>query len=97
MNLNEGGRSWPRAKLRWNKEIQKLASLHEMVQLIRMEADFNSKIQIPGSAATVGKRYLGLCKDLVLIVGKVREYSRERYFGLYKDLIVIVGKVTENS
>ena len=65
--------SWPRAKLRGNKETQKLAPLHEGVQLIKMEVNLNSKIQILGRAATVWKRCFGLYKDLVLIVGKCRE------------------------
>ena len=66
--------SWPRAKLRGNKETQKLAPLHKGVQLIRMEANLNSKIQILRRVATVGKWYFGLYKDLVLIVGNVREF-----------------------
>ena len=74
LNVQNHG-SLPRAKLRGNKETQKLTPLHERVQLIRMEVDFNSKIQILRRAATIGKRYFGLYKDLVLIVGKVREFK----------------------
>ena len=39
------------------------------MQLIRREGYLNSKIQIHGRVATVGKRHFGLYKDLVLIVG----------------------------
>ena len=59
LNIQNHG-SWPRAKLRGNKETQKLALLHERVQLNNMEADLNSKIQILGRTTTVGKRYFGL-------------------------------------
>ena len=52
-----------------------------------MEANLNSKIQILGRAATVGKRYFGLYKDLVLIVGKVREFKGE--FFVFVIVVVI--------
>ena len=53
-----------KSKLRGNKETQKLAPLHEGVQLIKLEANLNSKIQILGRVATIGKRYFGLYKDM---------------------------------
>ena len=59
MDLNiQNHESWSRG----NNEIQKLAPLHERVQLIIMEANLNSNIQILRRATTVGKRYFGLYK-----------------------------------
>ena len=43
--------------------------------IVMAEADLNSKIQILGRVVTVGKRYFGLYKNLVLIVRKVREFK----------------------
>ena len=61
-----------------------------------MEANLNSRIQILGRAATVGKRYFGLYKDLVLIMGKVRELERiQGEFFVF--VIAIVVKLEKNS
>ena len=76
--------AWPkaRAKPRGNKETQGLAPLREGMQLITREA-LNSKIQNLGKAVIVGKRHFGLFKDLVLIVGRVREI-RENFLCIWK-------------
>ena len=43
------------------------------MQLIRLEGYLNSKIHIHGKVAPDGKRHFGLYKDIVFIVGGVRE------------------------
>ena len=63
--------------MRENKatQTQRLAPLHEEVQQIRLKGYLNSKIQIHGKVATIRKRHFGLYKDLVPIVGGVRDFK----------------------
>ena len=77
------------AKPRGNNETQELAPLREGMQLITREAILNSKIQNLGNAATIGKRHFGLFKDIVFIVGRVRE--RNNCIVLYLEVFYTLG------
>ena len=66
----------PIAKPRGNLETHGMTPLWERMRLITREANSNLNLNIQnlGKDATVGRRHLGLYKDLVLIVEKVREF-----------------------
>ena len=63
----------PSAKAKGNLDIHRMAPLRERMWLIIREANSNLNIQNLGKETSVGKRHFGLLKDLVLIVGKVKE------------------------
>ena len=85
-----------RAKPRGNKETQLLAPFREGMQLITRETNLNSKIQNLGKATTIGKRHFCLYKDLVLIVGKVRDSGKEFLCNcvvLYLEVFCTIGTI----